>query len=91
MNTFINLRLILEKIGDNLYQAKLEHETKTHPKPVEFNFSLTDNISQDKSFHYYFNEQLATLRAKQEDLEIVGTALYNLVFKEELGARFQSW
>ena len=91
MSTFINLRLILEKIDENRYQAKLEHERKTNPKPVEFSFALTDNIRGDKSFHYYFKERLATLKATEEDLEIVGLALYDLVFKEDLGARIQMW
>ena len=88
---FINLRLILEKVGESSYKAKLEHESKPNPKPVEFNFSPKDQISGDKSFHHYFNERIGELRAREEELEIVGKALYNLVFREDLGAKFQAW
>ena len=88
---FINLRLILEKVGDSRYRAKLEHESKPNPRPVEFNFSPKDQISGDKSFHHYFNERIGELRAREEELEIVGKALYNLVFREDLGPTFQAW
>ena len=88
---FINLRLILEKVKDSRYQAKLEHESKPNPQPVEFDFALKDQISGEKSFLYYFNDRIATLKAKEEELEIVGKALYDLVFKEDLGATFQAW
>ena len=37
MTTFINLHLILEKIGETRYKAKLKHETQPNPQPVDFN------------------------------------------------------
>ncbi len=88
---FINLRLILEKVEESSYKAKLEHESKPNPSPVAFNFSPKDQISGDKSFHHYFNERIGELKAREEELEIVGKALYNLVFREDLGAKFQAW
>ena len=88
---FFNLRLILEKVGESSYKAKLEHESKPNPSPVAFNFSPKDRINGDKSFHHYFNERIGELKAREEELEIVGKALYNLVFREDLGAKFQAW
>ncbi len=91
MTTFINLRLILEKIGETRYRAKLEHETQPNPQSIEFSFALTDIISDNRSFNYYFVERLGELRAREDELEIVGKALYNLIFREDLGATFQAW
>jgi hypothetical protein len=90
----INLDLVLEKEQgkENGYIAKLEHQTQENPKPVKFNFALTDKISGDKDFRHYFDDRFAgDLTQKKEELEIVGNALYKLIFKEDLGSRFKAW
>ena len=41
---FINLRLILAYVKDNLYRAKLEHEYLPSPEEVEFEYSLKNRL-----------------------------------------------
>ncbi|MEH1847858.1 MAG: CHAT domain-containing protein [Nostoc sp.] len=87
---FINLWLILTKHGESSYQAQLKHQSRPDPQPVTFNFALTDKISGNNDFSYYF-KRLGELKAREEDLDIVGKALYNLVFREDLGSKFEAW
>ena len=92
MDSYINLRLTLNKLDKGRYRARLEHEAKASPQPVEFNFAPQEKISDGKTFQDYFDD-INDLKAKivSDDLRIVGGALYQRVFKGELNGTFQAW
>ncbi len=77
MDSYINLRLTLNKLDEGRYRARLEHEAKASPQSVEFDFTPQEHISDGKTFQDYF-DKINDLKAKSGDLRIVGGALYQL-------------
>ena len=86
------MRLILEKNNgkENFYTATLNSDLFDPVEPIDFRLSLTDTLDKNGSF----NDSLTAIRGgtvSQDDLEIVGTELYNLVIGEHFGKLLQDF
>jgi hypothetical protein len=92
MDRYINLRLMLTELGGGRFQARLLHEEKASPEAVNFGWSLNDTLAPDSALTYSGSlAKINSLAIQPTELEKLGRALYQLAFKDPIGATFQAW